>query len=68
MHLFILLKHVKMKEKAKQGGFKTFSPLASFGTRGHSQTTLIIFWPFLTTYLPLVDKYLDCVMEESAYN
>ena len=47
-----------MKEKAKQGGFKSFSPLASFGTSGRSQTTMVIFWPFLTTYLPTVDKFL----------
>ena len=25
--------------------------------RGHSKTTLTRFWPFLTTYLPLVDIF-----------
>ena len=28
-----------------------------FKVRGHPKTTLTRFWPFLTTYLPLVDIF-----------
>ena len=36
---------------------KDMTPSEKFQVRGHSKTTLTVFCPFLTTYLPSVDMF-----------